>query len=700
MGFRQIKQKLGLVVVVFGGLWIGISVAGADSIEPIQPIETPGVMIGAYYMPIPASMTHQWVSMYKFNQNKTKRWPLLGLYDGSNPEVLSWQIKWAVENGISFFVFDWYWEGKKPRFNTAIPAFLASPYNQYMKFTIAVFGFKVDESFNYVVNGINLSQRQDHKMTLDLTQKEKLRATLQALKLNLETMADYWVDNYFQRSNYLKTNDGKPVVILPLWDEKRQTRRLLNTCRNLNNPPSECQVVEDPTKVVEDRVKQRMGVGLEKIAMRIWGSGWGNGFYIKRSKYAASQGYSAITAYGFGDKQEQDPQNYPSYNEYPQRFGQLMAELSCGIYEELGKNFKIIPSPFSGFDNTPLKVQPHKWLDINSQDWYRVLQTTKNFIENGSCKDNFYTLNGKKVVILASWNEWGENTAIEPGIKGGGSYRFDYINKVRLVFGVGFENDNIKPDDRVVSDGPNDPGLWQASADWQEIGKWHVVHGLRVNPSEFYLFRTWNEDKKQAFGGLVSLIPVYSQWEKVRYFYLKFKAWCGDNYDQACHWQSGMISWTNSVDKRATLFSLENKVKFWSPELNKVSLPGQVNRVWVDLKGKSFYQGQIQQASLQLRTKGQKGRVKILEVGFTDKIEKLESLDVNQNGVEGDRGDILCFIVNYLKQQGQPIKVGMGDFYDINLDGVFNRQDVIGAIVRYLQDPKGAGGGSCVGIGK
>lgn len=39
-----------------------------------------------------------------------ERRPALGYYDESDPEVMDWQIKWAVEHGINFFMFCWYRE--------------------------------------------------------------------------------------------------------------------------------------------------------------------------------------------------------------------------------------------------------------------------------------------------------------------------------------------------------------------------------------------------------------------------------------------------------------------------------------------------------------------------------------------------------------------------------------------------------------
>ena len=41
--------------------------------------------------------------------------PLLGFYDDSLPEVNDWHITWALEHGISFFAFDWYWNAGEKR---------------------------------------------------------------------------------------------------------------------------------------------------------------------------------------------------------------------------------------------------------------------------------------------------------------------------------------------------------------------------------------------------------------------------------------------------------------------------------------------------------------------------------------------------------------------------------------------------------
>ena len=63
--------------------------------------------------------------------------PVLGFYDDSLPEVNDWHIKWAVEAGISFFVFDWYWNAGETRLaRTLNVGFLNAKYTDMMKFCI------------------------------------------------------------------------------------------------------------------------------------------------------------------------------------------------------------------------------------------------------------------------------------------------------------------------------------------------------------------------------------------------------------------------------------------------------------------------------------------------------------------------------------------------------------------------------------
>ena len=70
-----------------------------------------------------------------------ERTPALGFYSQENPEVSDWETKWAVEHGVSFFVYCWYRASQgKPvemRFGSAIhEALFKASFTDKIKFTI------------------------------------------------------------------------------------------------------------------------------------------------------------------------------------------------------------------------------------------------------------------------------------------------------------------------------------------------------------------------------------------------------------------------------------------------------------------------------------------------------------------------------------------------------------------------------------
>ena len=71
--------------------------------EP-QPVKS-AVEITAIYYP----GTDQMSEWDVIAQTCPERKPLLGWFDEGNPEAIDWQIKWAVEHGITSFCVDWYW---------------------------------------------------------------------------------------------------------------------------------------------------------------------------------------------------------------------------------------------------------------------------------------------------------------------------------------------------------------------------------------------------------------------------------------------------------------------------------------------------------------------------------------------------------------------------------------------------------------
>ena len=103
--------------------------------------------IGLYYFP-GWSLSSHWDPIRNFPE----RMPALGYYAEGAPQVLDWQIKWAVEHGVKFFAVDWFWNGvgqgappgEAP--NNFLEAYSASAYRSYVKFCILYTGMDTGDT--------------------------------------------------------------------------------------------------------------------------------------------------------------------------------------------------------------------------------------------------------------------------------------------------------------------------------------------------------------------------------------------------------------------------------------------------------------------------------------------------------------------------------------------------------------------------
>jgi len=155
----------------------------------------------AEYVPEPRPVATEWdVFMYYFpgwdkyavwdpvRRHAPERKPWLGYYDESRAEVVDWQIKAAVENGITGFVLDWYWKEGQPYLTQWIDAYARARYRDQLKLSLMW--------CNHVGR-----QTQD----------------------DMVKMTQYCIDHYFGWPSYYEM-DNKPVLII--WDSLRLREQL------------------------------------------------------------------------------------------------------------------------------------------------------------------------------------------------------------------------------------------------------------------------------------------------------------------------------------------------------------------------------------------------------------------------------------------------------------------------------------------
>ena len=157
-----------------------------DYIPEPKPLKTK-ILVGAHNCPLwETEYYNLWNQVVKKHQERT---PAQGIYSQDNPEIADWETKWAVEHGVSFFIYCWYRTSQggpvTTKFEKSIfdDALFKSKFGNQMKFTI------MWENQSKGSSGI-----ADEK---DLT----------------ENLMPYWIGKFFKRDNYLKI-DNKPVLFV------------------------------------------------------------------------------------------------------------------------------------------------------------------------------------------------------------------------------------------------------------------------------------------------------------------------------------------------------------------------------------------------------------------------------------------------------------------------------------------------------
>jgi hypothetical protein len=149
---------------------------GEAAMPPPRPAATGEYKLGVYYFPGWATR-EKWKVLDPF----PGRMPLLGYYAEGDPDVMDWQIKWAVEHGVSFFAFDWYWDRGRRQLEHALhDGYLRARFRSYLPFCLLWANHNPPGSSS---------------------------------EADLLALADHWIAHYFRRPEYLLL-DGKPLVIV------------------------------------------------------------------------------------------------------------------------------------------------------------------------------------------------------------------------------------------------------------------------------------------------------------------------------------------------------------------------------------------------------------------------------------------------------------------------------------------------------
>ena len=351
----------------------------ASALLPPVPVET-DVRVGVYIFP--GWYRNEGTNDYDYStHDEDSEWrliaefanprPVLGFYDDSLPEVNDWHIKWALEAGISWFAFDWYWNAGEKRLAWSLEkGFLQAEFNEMMDFCI-----------HWCNHGL------DWKNPLDFSDAALLE------------MIDYLIENYFTLPNYLLI-DNRPVFMI--WETQ---------------PVFEANGGEEAFR---DNV-------LPKLNQRCHDAGLGDLFLVHVDnnplRIADIETGDAITGYSYAHLTTETPFGVPGSAPYSE-----MVEALPVHWDHILDTSRLpfIVSTQAGWDSTPRALAHNRNPESR---WVRTDNTVELFEE--TLREGKSRITPEMpFFLIEAWNEWGEGSFIEPSI----SHGFGHLEAIRRVF--------------------------------------------------------------------------------------------------------------------------------------------------------------------------------------------------------------------------------------------------------------------------
>ena len=334
-----------------------------DAIPVPQAVKT-DILVGAHNCPLwETDRADLWNQVVKKHQERT---PALGIYSQDNPELADWETKWAVEHGVSFFIYCWY--------RTSQGGPVTTMFEQSI-FDDALFKSRFEKQMKFTIMWEN--QRQGF-------------AGISDEKDLVENLMPYWIEKFFKRDNYLKI-DNKPVLFV------YQPNDVARDLGGVDKARAAFDLMRDACKKA----------GFDGLYLLGEYRGTDPNFL---SQYK-NLGLDYVFAYCW----------YVPGSPTPQK----AIDTQLSYIQEVQKHRDIIPQVvtlsqgWSGWkdEGTIWKLPP--------EDYENLLHKGKEFIETNIPKNEL----GGKMVILDNWNEWSEGHYIAPYREYGFGY-LDAVRRV------------------------------------------------------------------------------------------------------------------------------------------------------------------------------------------------------------------------------------------------------------------------------
>ncbi|OHB54156.1 MAG: hypothetical protein A2Y12_16905 [Planctomycetes bacterium GWF2_42_9] len=325
---------------------------GSYAVPVPVPINT-NYNIGTFYFPGWSNECNYWQSYDYLGLE-----PVIGKYLEGQPEVSDWQIKFAVENGVNFFIFDWYWQNGTERLGAALrDGFMRARYKNMMKFCLLLC---------------------NHEPFAGSTDAE------------LTQITDFWINNYLKQSNYLRI-DEKPCIIF--WS-------LYSLRMGLGNgTPASASTVAATLNSMRQRC---IDAGLPGLYIGLCMQSENSSSVMSLYKEC---GFDFVTEYAFANTGQVT--DHSPYHEFVLKHREKWDNVE---QTRVGLDLDYMPTLTPTYDRRPWKgPMGLRRFEHSSVYWGEALSLLKTHMDTY----------GQTFCILGNWNEYGEGCVLEPTNKVG-----------------------------------------------------------------------------------------------------------------------------------------------------------------------------------------------------------------------------------------------------------------------------------------
>ncbi len=325
----------------------------ADYVPKPKPVKSE-YEIGALYFP-GWYHGHSWSRIW--NRCPVRR-PLLGWYNESSPEVIDWQIKWSVENGIQYYLVDWYWNKGNQHLEHWIKGFQQARYKSYLK---------------WAMMWANHNGPGSHSL------EDQAKVT------------QYWLDNYFNTPEYYCI-DGRPVVMI--WSPQGMDRDVIEIEKKKGHALRQGEGVKKLLDLSQEMARRAGLKGIYFVSMK-WPEASTRAADIQ---WLADAGFEMTSIYHFMD--------HGGKAVTRRKFSfDLVVDASKPFWDKRRETgiLPFLPNLSTGWDDRPWN--DHCWIAERTPDKFaEICRQFKQFSKES----------GIKRAVLAPVNEWGEGSYAEP----------------------------------------------------------------------------------------------------------------------------------------------------------------------------------------------------------------------------------------------------------------------------------------------